>query len=266
MKNTLRLLGTLALAAVSASIVHAQAFGAGEGYATLTFLGTTGPAGLAQTGYAVYPIGPFAVGASYTSAYSAGGVAVYGGALVAYSFSSGYSGAAPYGHSLSGQILDEQFQLSNANAYGITVLVGAYTFGGGYGYQAAAGQFGIGEGYGEIDINGFLVQKTLDAAVADNFLGVGNYSISENFDPVAGGVYARTVFPAGSPYGVLAVGSDYQIYGIYLAAGQTDSLEVISGEASEAYAQNVAVAPGPAAAAPFVLGAVGAYRRRKKRA
>jgi hypothetical protein len=274
MKNTLRLLGSLALAVVSASLVHAQAaYGYAQGQAEVAFLGSSAAGGLYlfQSGSTAGYQTPLEVGSAGTYSYSFGGTYSRFGVSGLYSSSEGGSEASPIGLAAYGTSLDLQYKLTNGNNYTAFVSVGVYTGAFAQAFDSASGQVGFGYAYGAVYVDHTLLQSTSAEASTDALFGGGNYTASYNYDPYTGGNYAFNRYPYGAPYSDYTVVGEYstfddQGYTFELGAGQSITVDIVSGDDTHAYALAASPTPGPIAAAPFALGLLGARKRRKNRA
>jgi len=259
MKSTFKIFGTIALAAVGASMANAYAQGVGSGYSSATYYQSQ--AGLYFTaasgqyyGYAASFVGSNWAGADY-----------YGGAVPDSQYSTvyGYSQAGPQvgGAGFYGSLATENFvTLTNLSSHYDTLYIYAQTQGYGSGYSSNWNEYGAGVGAGEFfDSYGLIFQESVGEGFTGGRYG-GASAFAFNYDIYNGSSYAS--YYGGNSYAQSAAGSasDFQLYILSFAPGASDSFYTYGSEAHVAYSTT----PGPAAVAPFALGLIGALRRRKK--
>jgi len=259
MKSNYKILGTIALAAIGASMAHATAVGYGDGYASASYYeSSTGLYYTAQVGnyngYGYSYVGSNWYGVDYLN-YDNGFYNSTFGESVAYDTPGAGSG-------FFGELYGEGgVTISNLSSHYDTLYVYAYTYGFGEGYSSSWNNYGEGEGVGEFFDSAGLIEQYSEGFGAALGRGYGgDYAAWENYDIyngyTSGFGFFGNVFP-GYAYGY---SSDYQLYTLYFAPGASDTFYTYSYDAHVAYATT----PAPAAIAPFALGLIGALRRRKR--
>jgi hypothetical protein len=253
-------------------MAHGQALGYSSNAASITVTGVVGGYGGVYTqslGFYYGFIGP--VHGNYGQ--YAGGVGNYGfGTDLYYTYDGassaavGYNAASPNGQVISGGYLGNEMELSNTNAFGVTVLFTGETSSYSFASQQAAGDSAYGEGFAELLYNGYLFQESFTVVEADNLFGVGNYAEAYNYTLGLGFSGGSYFFGYGSPFAGSAYAPLTQYWQIYLPAyGSvvfTEFTETIGAATSERANNGV---PAPAAVAPFAVGLLGALRRRNKK-
>jgi len=267
-----RLLGSIALAAVGASMPHGQAFGYSSNVAQISVTGVAGGYGGVYTqslGFYYGFIGP--VHGNYGQ--YAGGVGNYGfGTQLYYSYdgsysaSVGYNAASPNGQVISGGYLEDDMELFNTNGFGVTVFFTGVTGSYSYASQQAAGDSAYGEGFAELLYNGYLFQESFTVVEADNLFGDGNFAEAYNYTLGLGSSGGSYFYGYGSPFAGSAYAPLTQYWQIYLPAyGSVVFSEYTESVGAATSLRSSNGTPAPAAIAPFAVGLLGALRRRNKK-
>jgi len=261
MKSGIKILSTLALATVGASLANAQAAALGYGYANAQYY---------ESNYGLYyttessnysGLYSFATGDSYT-------IDEFGGSLPNPnhgSYAIGESVAYPaVGNSWAyGTAYNENYvTISNLSNYYDTLIINVQTYGLGEAYSASWQSIGYAWGGGVFeDSYGLIFQESFGEAAAQG-LGYQSFWAWSNYDTNYGGSYAFGYYPPIFPQLLYAYAYDTETYYLTFAPGASDTFYTEGFDTHSAYATT----PGPTALAPFALGLVGALRRRMKKA
>ncbi len=258
MKSTLKIFGTLALAAVGASMAHAYASGYGDGYASAQYYESAPGLYLTAASGQYYSYGNSSVGSNWY-----GVDYFYGSSTGQYSGAYGvsFSAAQPGGSGFAASLATANYlTITNLSSHNDTLYVYAQTFGYGSSYVDGWNNYSEGVGVGQFYDSYGLINQWSEGAAATLGLGLGgDFAYAANYDGYNGysssSYYGGNVFPAG----LAGEASDYQLYALTFAPGASDTFFTYAGEYHVAYS----VTPGPAAVAPFAIGLIGALRRRK---
>ncbi len=265
MKSTFKLFGTLALAAVGASMAQAQAKGYGYGYVSASFFQSgvglyyTGNTGVYNTSFSYSSVGSNWLSLDYNYGTSSSS---YSNPFVANAYGVSTSAAQPGG---SGIVVYDTARntitLTNLGANYDVLTVTAYTYGYGSSYAGSWNDIGWGYGVGQFTDSAGLINQYATGYAQTAGLGVGgDYAAYSGYDIYNGSfgasAYYGTIFPAS----LYAYAYDTQTYYLRFAPGATDTFYLNVGDYHESYS----ITPGPAAVAPFALGLIAALRRRRK--
>ncbi len=265
MKCSIKLFGTLALAAIGASMAQAQAYGYGYGYTSASFyqsgsgLYYTGNSGVYNTNFSYSYVGSNWYSIDYNAGTSSSS---YSNPFTSNAY--GYStSAAQVGG--SGIVVYDTAQnvvtLSNLGSSYDTLTINVYTYGYGASSANSWSDVAFGEGWGTFsDSAGLIAQESVGLAVTAGLGQGGDYWAYGNYDVYNGSSGASAFYGNVFPASLYAYGYDYETYYLTFAPGATDTFYLGSGDYHESYSTT----PGPAAIAPFALGLIGALRRRKK--
>jgi MYXO-CTERM domain-containing protein len=271
MNFKLRLLASAALAVVTASLAHGQAYAYGSDYATVQFTGaisyyggySVGGVNFVQYGGYVRSFGPYgATGnvnwSDYTSyqPYSA--------------TASGYALASPNGQIWNGVGVasNELIAVYNTNPFPVEVLFTGYT--GSYSFASlqANGDEAWSYGTGGIYLGFFsqyLLQRSAsDAAVLDmdGLAGVSSVT-SQNY--FLGYSYTANYYYGNiTPFSLEASSSQIYDWGLILPSYSEGFFKLEAFEFKGVESERTNSVPTPAAIGPFAVGLLAALRRRRE--
>ncbi len=265
MNSTQKLFGTLALAAVGASMAQAQAYGYGAGYVSASFFQSgvglyyTGNTGLYSTGFSYSSVGSNWYSIDYNVGTSSSS---YTNPFVAEAYGWSTSSAQPGGSGIAvTDTVENAITLTNLGQNYDTLTINVLTSGAGASSANSWQDVGLGEGVAQFTDSAGLIRQLSGAIAETAGLGLGgDYAFAANYDIYNGynssSYFGGNVFPAS----LSGYATDSQTYYLRFAPGATDTFYLQSGDFHESYS----ITPGPAAIAPFALGLIGAFRRRKK--
>jgi len=265
MKLNVKILGTLALAAVGASMAQAQyAYASGSGYASATYYQSQAGLYFTTQGGTYYGYSTNSLGYNWSRADYYGGTTSGSGPTqvdTAYGWSSSARQANGSPAWAWGQITStNSLTITNLSSHYDLLTIAVGTSAGSYALAGSWNDIGYAYGFGELYDSAGLIAQYSETLAARQGLGYGSFGYAYSYDPYNGFFGVSGSFPNVFPASLTASASDFQYYYLSFAPGASDTFITSTSATHSAYS----VAPGPAAIAPFALGLIGALRRRRK--
>jgi hypothetical protein len=256
--SAFKLFGSLAIAAVGASMAQAYSWASSYGYASATYSESAPGLYATSVGGEYYSFENSSIGFNWTG----GDYLEYGPTWNSVNgYSTATEGPAPgseyFGWIWATNSVTFTNESSNYDSLYVYASTGGFASSSASSWNDASAGGGTGSFY---DSNGLILQYSVALAATDGLGTGGVLAQTWNYDIYNGEVDSTwsggNVFPGYAE----AYVSDYQVYELSFAPGASDTFYTFVQDPHRAYS----VTPGPAAIAPFVVGLIGALRRLKK--
>jgi hypothetical protein len=261
LNTSFRLFGSLALAAVTASIVNAQAYGSSSSSVLVNMFAINGSYTTSSYSYSTIQ-GPYDSGNA--SAYDF----TFSNAYKHGSYGSGAYGAAV---ALNGEAFEfaEEYDFINfSNPHNFTIEIGLGISTSSYSYasQTATGDWAYGAGSSQIYFDNHRLEESATAAEVDNPYSVGSFIQEYSYSSNSGYSFHSAYYGFASPFHDQAFASDYDTFIVEVAPYSIGTLRLFT-QANEGAVSvpSRSSTPSPIAVTPFAAGLLGVMRRRRRR-